>query len=94
MASAQQSYTISQARVTRIYELMLSNFTPAALFPDWDASILAENPDWLLLGTMDEPQEHILLSVHSWVIQEPGRTTLVDTGVGNGKNRPYAPYFD
>jgi glyoxylase-like metal-dependent hydrolase (beta-lactamase superfamily II) len=94
MASAQQSYTIGQARVTRIDELMLSNFTPAALFPDWDASILAENPDWLLLGTMDESQEHILLSVHSWVIQEPGRTTLVDTGVGNGKNRPDAPYFD
>jgi glyoxylase-like metal-dependent hydrolase (beta-lactamase superfamily II) len=94
MASAQQFYMIGQARVTRIEELMLSNFTSAALFPDWDPSIVAANPDWVTPGTMDESQEHILLSVHSWLIQEPGRTTLVDTGVGNGKSRPYAPYFD
>jgi hypothetical protein len=43
---------------------------------------------------MDESREHILLSVHSWLIRESGRTILIDTGAGNGKKRPYAPYFD
>ena len=36
----------------------------------------------------------ILMSVHSWLVQDSGRKILVDPGVGNGKNRPYAPYFD
>jgi len=94
MANAQPFHTIGQAKVTRIDELMLSNFTPPALFPDWDATIVAEHPDWLPPGTVDESREHLLLSVHTWLIQEPGRTILIDTGIGNGKDRPYAPFFD
>jgi glyoxylase-like metal-dependent hydrolase (beta-lactamase superfamily II) len=74
--------------------LVLSNFTPAALFPDWDGSVKAEHPDWLLPEAMDETREHILLSIHSWLIRDGGRRILIDTGVGNGKNRPYAPYFN
>jgi glyoxylase-like metal-dependent hydrolase (beta-lactamase superfamily II) len=94
MAVGQHYYTIGRAKVTRIDELVLSNFTPAALFPDWDPLLVAAIPDLSRSGTMDESQEHVLLSVHSWLIHEPGRTILIDTGVGNGKHRPYAPFFD
>jgi glyoxylase-like metal-dependent hydrolase (beta-lactamase superfamily II) len=94
MAIDNHTFTLGQATVTRINELTLSNFTPAALFPDWDANIIAKHPDWIQPGTMDESKEHVLMSVHSWLIQEPRRTTLIDTGVGNGKHRPYAPFFD
>jgi len=94
MTIKQHAYTVGQATVTRIQELTLANITPAALFPDWDAGVLADHPDWLPSEAMDESREHILLSVHSWLIQESGRTILIDTGAGNGKKRPYAPYFD
>ena len=94
MAIDKQSYTIGTATVTRIDELTLSNFTPAVLFPDWDPSVLMKYSECLQDGTMDESREHILMSVHSWLVQERGRTTLIDAGVGNGKRRPYAPYFD
>jgi hypothetical protein len=94
MTIKQYAYTVGQATVTRIQELTLANITPAALFPDWDAGVLADHPDWLPSEAMDESREHILLSVHSWLIQESGRTILIDTGAGNGKKRPYAPYFD
>jgi len=94
MAIAQNFHMIGQTKVTRIDELMLSNFTPAALFPDWDGAIVAAHPDWLPPGAADESREHLLLNVHSWLIQEPHRTILVDTGVGNGKHRQYAPVFD
>ena len=94
MPVEQHYYRIGRAKVTRIEELMLSNFTPAALFPDWNPLFLAAIPDLSRSGTMDESEEHVLLSVHSWLIEEPGRTILIDTGVGNGKHRPYAPFFD
>src|SRR4029077_8478825 len=94
MTIKQHAYTVGQATVTRIRELTLANITPAALFPDWDAGALAGHPDWLPPEAIDESREHILLSVHSWLIQESRRTILIDTGAGNGKKRPYAPYFD
>lgn len=94
MAIETNSFTVGRATVTKVQELTLSNFTPAALFPDWDPGAIAKKPDWLLPGTMDASQEHVLMSVHSWLVQEPGRTILIDTGVGNGKPRPYAPFFD
>jgi glyoxylase-like metal-dependent hydrolase (beta-lactamase superfamily II) len=89
----QHAYLIGQATVTRIGEMMLSIFTPAALFPDWNANVLADHPDWMPPETMDESRDHLLMSVHSWLIQDGARTILVDPGVGNWKDRPDAPYF-
>ncbi len=43
---------------------------------------------------MDDVREHLPMSVHTWVVRDRGRTILIDTGVGNGKDRPFAPYFD
>jgi glyoxylase-like metal-dependent hydrolase (beta-lactamase superfamily II) len=43
---------------------------------------------------MDSIQAHLLLSVHSWLVRDRDRTILIDTGAGNGKDRPDAPYFD
>jgi hypothetical protein len=57
MTIGQHAYAVGQATVTRIGELALSNFTPAALFPDWDASVLADHPDWLPPEAMDEGRE-------------------------------------
>ena len=87
-----KTYRIGSAEVTRIPELRLDGFTPAALLPDWpevdDASArrMPESfaPDGL----------RVLLSVHSWLIRDRGRTILVDAGAGNDKDRPHARYFD
>jgi hypothetical protein len=37
---------------------------------------------------------HIRLSVHSGVVWHQGKILIVDTGAGNDKERPHAPYFD
>ncbi len=87
-------FEIGQATIARIGDLSLSNFTPAKLFPDWNRELLTEIPDGLLSQTMDSDQEHVLMSVHSWLVRDRDRTILIDTGAGNGKDRPYALYFD
>src|SRR5215510_8167297 len=95
MAIEEHAHTVGNATVRCIRELALVGLlTPAALFPDWDATLLVDHPDWLPPESMDESREHIVLSVHSWLVQDSGRTILIDTGAGNGKIRPYAPYFD
>jgi hypothetical protein len=36
----------------------------------------------------------VLLSVHTWFVKSPHHTILIDTGIGNDKNRPTIPVMD
>ncbi len=87
-------FQIGQATITRVSDLELSNFTPTKLLPNWNPKVLTEHSDGLPPETMDTAREHLLMSVHSWLVRDQDRTILIDTGAGNGKNRPHAPYFD
>lgn len=87
-------FQIGQATITRISDLTLANFTPTMLLPDWNPKVLTDLPDQMISKMMDSTQAHLLLSVHSWLVRDRDRTILIDTGAGNGKVRPDAPYFD
>lgn len=89
-----KTYQVGDIRVTRVGELVLDNFTPTSLFPDWDSKILRDHQSWLSPGSMDESFEHALMSVHTWVVRTPKHTLLIDPGVGNDKNRPFTPGFN
>ena len=93
---AQRStYRIGDAELTRVVDLELRQFTPEKLYPKgWTGEPLAEPTAHLPEWSMDDVREHLLMSIHTWVIKDQGRVILVDTGAGNGKDRPFAPYFD
>ncbi len=85
-------YQVGDATITRIPELQLSGFTPSQLIPAWDEArerLLPRLPP----AATDATGEHVILNVHSWLVRDRGRTILIDTGSGNDKQRPFAPYF-
>src|SRR5690606_36847774 len=41
----------------------------------------------------DASEENLRLSVHTWVARIGGRTILIDTGIGNHKDRPFGAIF-
>lgn len=85
-------YAVGDAKVARVLDCEISTFEPASLFPDWSAKcqpLLDALPE-----TMTPDGRHLLLSIHSWVVWRGDKIILVDTGVGNDKARPFAPYFD
>lgn len=87
-----QFYAIGDARIARVVDTVLDSFTLEQLLPD-----LHDDDRQLAVGmpkTMTQDGSRVLLSVHSWVIQNRGKTILVDTGAGNDKDRPNARYFD
>ncbi|CEF42419.1 beta-lactamase domain protein [Acetobacter senegalensis] len=93
LMNAPQWYTIGDARILKIQDLTLAALSPEQLLPDWDgARALQVYPQ--LSETLDVSGANILLSIHSWLIEDRGRKILVDTGAGNNKARPAAPYFD
>jgi glyoxylase-like metal-dependent hydrolase (beta-lactamase superfamily II) len=63
--------------------------TPEVFFPgsaseDWER-------DWLAPDFYDPATRIVRSAIQTWVLRSGGKTVLVDTGVGNGRERPYAP---
>ncbi|HYY30438.1 MAG TPA: MBL fold metallo-hydrolase [Chthoniobacterales bacterium] len=92
--NALEIYRIGDARVTKITELLLTGFTPRALFPKIDDEVLTNHPDWATSGSVDPGTGKLILSVHSWLVRSPDYTILIDTGIGNDKDRPTIPVMD
>ena len=62
---------------------------PGTSRTDWE-----QHQGWLSrIGLWDPATNRRALSVHSWVLQTDGMTVVVDTGAGNGKDRPGQPLF-
>jgi glyoxylase-like metal-dependent hydrolase (beta-lactamase superfamily II) len=83
---------LGDVTVTRITEYYGSvGMTPETFFPEspegaWDAGWLA--PDFL------DRENHVCVSaIQTWLLRSEGKTILVDTGVGNHKERPYTPVW-
>jgi glyoxylase-like metal-dependent hydrolase (beta-lactamase superfamily II) len=94
MREDMDSFQAGGMRVTRVPELELAPFPVARLFPDWREDLLDGCAEWLDPAAMTPDRRAARLSVHAWLVRTPKRVLLVDTGAGNGKDRPHAPYFD
>ena len=84
--------TLGDVEVTRVEEMHGPiGMTPEVFFPgspkqDWDAHRSVLVPDFL-----DGETGICAVAVQTWVLRSEGRTILIDTGVGNHKERPYVP---
>lgn len=87
MSTKSQSYQVGDAVVTRIPELLLTNFKTTDLIPAWNDAAVGTVVDRLLPDCLDESREHVIISTHSWLVQTSRQTVIVDTAVGNGKVR-------
>ena len=81
---------VGALKITRIPETEMGGFSPAKLFPELaeHAGNTALFPEHMLTEAGD-----IRLASHSWLVEAPQGTMLVDTGIGNAKQRPLAPPF-
>lgn len=93
MAGNYKTYQVGDFTVTRVFEKTSTVGTPQFLFPDWDPTIVQEHEHWLVPGSMDEAHEHLIRSIHTWVVRTKHHTILVDTATGNDKERPFIPSF-
>lgn len=88
-----ETYQVGDTTVTRIPEMVLPGFTPGMLFPEVDPGALAQAIARQPPAAVSPDGQHLPLNIHSWLVRDKGRTVLIDTGAGNDKDRPHAPYF-
>jgi glyoxylase-like metal-dependent hydrolase (beta-lactamase superfamily II) len=84
---------INDFTIQRIVEEETALAPITALFPDLTPDMLAENRHWLQPSALDE-QDTIKITVQSYLIKTPHHTILIDSCVGNDKNRPARPVWN
>ncbi|MBS2548598.1 MBL fold metallo-hydrolase [Catenulispora sp. NL8] len=82
---------VTVARVKEYYGPV--GMTPAEFFPDTSDEAWQQAHPVLVPDFWDPATNECNTALQSWVLRSEGRTILVDTGVGNHKDRPYAPVW-
>ncbi|GKU37846.1 MBL fold metallo-hydrolase [Mycobacterium montefiorense] len=83
---------MGRARVTRILEFQFELGTQA--FAKTPPSGWLDNSDLLVPDFFDPDTDKWRIAVQSWVVEVDGLTVVVDTGVGNDRQRPHMPPLD
>ncbi len=87
------AYTIGEVRVGAVFDWVgwvphARRLLPGTTRGDW------ERHQQLLAGGLWDPiTDSRTVTVFSWVVQADGLTVVIDTGAGNGKDRPGSPLF-
>ncbi|MBU3064603.1 MBL fold metallo-hydrolase [Nocardia sp. NEAU-G5] len=89
-----EQITLGDVTVTRIKEFYGSvEMTPGQFFPDSPDGSWDEHRDELVPDFWNQEADECHSAIQSWLLRSEGRTILIDTGVGNHKDRPYAPVW-
>jgi len=89
-----EQINLGDVTITRVWEYYGPvEMTPDTFFPEspkevWDHGASGLTPYFL------DPETNIVNSaIQTWLLRSEGKTILIDTGVGNHKERPYAPVW-
>jgi glyoxylase-like metal-dependent hydrolase (beta-lactamase superfamily II) len=93
LAFSTVTHQIGDVSITRVTETAYA-LPLSFLYPNWRTICCAELGRLLSPATLDVQQEEVMLNVHTWVVRTGGHTLLIDTGIGNGKYRPFNARFD
>lgn len=79
---------LGDVTVTRIEEMHGPIMPAGVFFPSMPAEAWGANADLVVPDHFCAADSMVHVAMHSWLLRSEGRTILVDTGVGNDKNRP------
>lgn len=85
-----RSLELGKVEITRLAELETAEFAPLReSFPDHDPAVLRDNESWLAPRYVNPETGFWKACVQTDVVRSAGKIILVDTGLGNHKERPY-----
>ncbi|WP_225803150.1 MBL fold metallo-hydrolase [Streptomyces sp. NK15101] len=88
-----RSIVLGDVEIVRVVEWR-GPFAPArTLVPDAGAEVWKDGEEWLAPDHWAPESDSAVMALQTWVLRSGGRTVLVDTGVGDGRERPDSPHF-
>jgi glyoxylase-like metal-dependent hydrolase (beta-lactamase superfamily II) len=88
-----QTTRIGDFEVHRIAEFEGPFIAPEVFFPDYDPEVLRAHPDMAGPRLIDPASGKLVFSFHCFVVKTGRHTILVDSCLGNDKERPTRPQF-
>ena len=88
-----QSTRVGDFEVHKIAEYEGPFISPETFFPDFAPEAVRANPDHLGSRLIDETTGHLLFSFHTFIVKTGHHTILIDSCLGNDKERPTRPQF-
>ncbi|MBR0649037.1 MBL fold metallo-hydrolase [Roseomonas terrae] len=89
-----QGFVLGDVTVQRIIEEETPLFDPLTFLPTLTKDVLEENRGWMEPAALDPATGKLILCIQSWVVRTKHHTILVDTCVGNDKDRPNHPFWN
>jgi glyoxylase-like metal-dependent hydrolase (beta-lactamase superfamily II) len=84
----------SDLTIHRIVESQAPYFDPLTFLPTLTPELLEENRSWLEPHALDPATGKLILAVQSYIVRTPHHIVLVDTCIGNDKDRPAYPFWN
>ncbi|MDO8771458.1 MAG: MBL fold metallo-hydrolase [Burkholderiaceae bacterium] len=84
-------FKIGKAVATRVEEMIDRSFDFRKFFPLSTDDDVKENLEWMASGHYETDTGRLLLSMHSWLIDTGRHKILIDSCIGNDKQRPGRP---
>ncbi|WP_067670379.1 MBL fold metallo-hydrolase [Nocardia miyunensis] len=89
-----QSIVLGDVEIFRVIEWRGPLMPGPDLLPDTTERTWRDNAEWLAPDHWDPGTELTVAAVQTWVLRSGGRTILIDTGVGNDRERPSRELFN
>ncbi|MEU8465359.1 MBL fold metallo-hydrolase [Streptomyces sp. NPDC029003] len=87
------SMVFGDVEVIRVVEWQGPLAPARDLVPGAGEGVWRDNEDWLAPDHWQPSDGHAVMALQTWVLRSAGRTVLIDTGVGNGRERPGSQRF-
>ncbi|MEV0778041.1 MBL fold metallo-hydrolase [Streptomyces sp. NPDC050433] len=83
-----QTMRLGDVEVIRIVEWHEPFLPTTDMFPTATADLWKGNEHWLAPDHWEPEHDRTVIALQSWVLRSAGRTVLIDTGAGRGRERP------
>ncbi|MGW6411466.1 MBL fold metallo-hydrolase [Streptomyces vinaceus] len=90
---SRQSIVLGDVEITRVVEWQGPLGPTRNLVPAVGGEVWKQNEDWLSPDHWEADSDRAVLALQTWVLRSAGKVVLIDTGVGNGRERPGSPLF-
>ncbi|MCX5446295.1 MBL fold metallo-hydrolase [Streptomyces nigrescens] len=88
-----ESMVLGDVEITRVVEKEWRTRPPHEMFPELAPEFWERNRSWLAPEFWDADDGRLVSCTQTWVLRSEGKVVLIDTGIGNHKQRPGAPPF-
>ncbi|MFD9001312.1 MBL fold metallo-hydrolase [Streptomyces sp. NPDC059582] len=88
-----QRFVLGDVEILRVVEWQAPYAPARDLVPDCGPEVWQDHRELLAPDHWDPGSDRAVVALQTWVVRGGGRTVLVDTGVGDGRERPGNPLF-